>query len=166
MKPLIFIGCLVLFFACQEPSQETTTTTTTTETPSSKEEGGYDEALAQEYGADDYGMGQYVMAFLRRGPNRTQDSLQAAKLQAAHMANINRLAEEGKLLLAGPFLDDGDLRGIYIFDVKTIEEAEALTSTDPAIQAGSLVMELHPWYGSAGVRAIAPLHDKLAKVKM
>ena len=47
-------------------------------------------------------------------------------------------------MLAGPFADDGVLRGIYVFDVATVAEAEALTKTDPAIQAGQLVMELHP----------------------
>ncbi len=125
----------------------------------------YDEELAKKYQADDYGMAQYVMAFLKRGPNRDRSPEEAQELQAAHMANIGRLAEEGKLLLAGPFLGDSDLRGIYIFDVKTIEEAEALTATDPAIKAGSLVMELHPWYGSAAVRSISELHDQLQKIK-
>ena len=123
----------------------------------------YDAELAERLGADDYGMAQYVMAFLKKGPNRSTDSTEVAKLQAAHMANIGRLAEEGKLALAGPFLDDGDIRGIYIFNVTSIEEAKKLTETDPAIQAGSLIMELHPWYGSAGLREVNNLHKKLGK---
>lgn len=123
----------------------------------------YDEALATKLGADEYGMGQYVMAFLKKGPNRESDPDKAAELQKAHMHNISRLAEEGVLLLAGPFLNDGDLRGIYIFDVKTVEEAEALTASDPMIQSGHLMMELHPWYGSAAVRAINDMHGKLSK---
>jgi uncharacterized protein YciI len=73
------------------------------------------------------------------------------------------MAEEGKLVLAGPFLDDGELRGIYVFNVETVEEARALTATDPAIQAGSLVMELKPWYGSAAVMSINEMHPKLQK---
>jgi uncharacterized protein YciI len=85
-------------------------------------------------------MRQYVMAFLKAGPNRSQDSATAAQLQRAHLDNIFRLADEGKLILAGPFLDKGEIRGIYVFDVKTVEEAAALTATDPAIQAGRLVM--------------------------
>lgn len=124
---------------------------------------GYDEALATECGADEYGMRQYVIAFLKRGPNRDRDSLEAANLQRAHLDNIGKLAEAGKLSLAGPFLDDGDIRGIYIFNVKTVEEARALTETDPAIQAGSLVMELHPWYGSAALMQVNKLHEKVAK---
>ncbi|MFT4523764.1 MAG: hypothetical protein ACI8ZN_002720 [Bacteroidia bacterium] len=87
----------------------------------------------------------YVIAFLNAGPNQDQDSVAADKLQAAHMANIKRMAAEGSLILAGPFLDSGDVRGIYIFNVSTIEEAKHLTETNPAIQAGRLEMELHPW---------------------
>jgi uncharacterized protein YciI len=108
-------------------------------------------------------MKQYVMAFLKAGPNRDRDSTEAAELQAAHMANIGRMAEEGKLVLAGPFLDDGELRGIYVFNVKTIEEARALTASDPAIQAGRLVMELKPWYGSAAMMEINAMHGRLEK---
>ena len=122
--------------------------------------------LAKEMGADDYGMRKYVMAFLKAGPNRTTDKAEASKLQAAHMANIGRLAEEGKLAIAGPFLDNGELRGIYIFNVETIEEAKKLTETDPAIKAGSLVMELHPWYGSAALGLVNKYHDTISKVKM
>lgn len=126
----------------------------------------YDSLLASQLGADDYGMRQYVMAFLKRGPNRDQDSATAARLQRAHLDNIFRLADEGKLVLAGPFSDDGDVRGIYIFDVKTVEEAEALTSTDPAIQAGRLVMELHPWYGSAALMKVVEISKKITKEKI
>jgi len=123
----------------------------------------YDAALAAKLKADDYGMRVYVMALLKAGPNRDRSPEEARRLQAAHMANIDRLAAQGKLVLAGPFEDSGELRGIYIFDVRTVAEAEALTKTDPAIQAGSLVMELHPWYGSAAVMMINEVHAKLQK---
>ena len=125
----------------------------------------YNLLLAQHLGADNYGMKQYVMAFLKAGPNRSQDEETAAKLQTAHLKNIQRLVAEGKLLLVGPFLDDGNVRGIYIFNVPTLDEAEKLTQTDPAIQAGSLVMELHPWYGSAALQQINELHHAIAKDK-
>ena len=124
----------------------------------------YDSVYAEELGADDYGMKQYVMAFLKAGPNRDLDSAKSAELQRAHLDNINRLAEEGKLVLAGPFLHDGDLRGIYIFNVETIEEAEELTNSDPAIQEGSLIMELVPWYGSAAVMEVNRIHNQVAKI--
>jgi uncharacterized protein YciI len=125
----------------------------------------FDETLAKELGADDYGMRKYVMAFLKKGPNRTTDSIKAVELQKAHMANIGRLAKEGKLAIAGPFLDNGELRGIYIFNVETVEEAKKLTATDPAIQAGSLIMELHPWYGSAALGLVNKYHAKVSKIK-
>ncbi|HPH20043.1 MAG TPA: YciI family protein, partial [Haliscomenobacter sp.] len=102
-------------------------------------------------------------AFLKAGPNRDLDSTAAAKLQEAHLKNIFRMAKEGKLLMAGPFMDDTEIRGIYIFDVRSIEEAQKLTETDPAIKAGSLVMELHPWYGSAVLPLLVPLHKKVEK---
>jgi uncharacterized protein len=126
----------------------------------------FDSVLAQKLGADDYGMRPYVMAFLKSGPNRSQDSAEAAQLQRAHLDNIGRLAEEGILSLAGPFLDGGELRGIYIFNVTTIEEAKALTETDPAIQQGRLVMELHPWYGSAALMQVNEIHKKIAKINI
>ena len=124
---------------------------------------GYDSVFAQKLGADEYGMQQYVMAFLKRGPNRSQDSVTAAQLQQAHMENIGRMADAGKLVVAGPFMDTGSIRGIYIFNVRSVEEARALTATDPAIQAGRLEMELHPWYGSAALPMLLPLHKRLEK---
>ena len=122
----------------------------------------FDSLKATQLGADEYGMRKYVMAFLKRGPNRDLEPEKAAELQMAHLENIGRMAEAGKLALAGPFLDDGDLRGIYIFNVETVEEAKMLTETDPAIQAGSLVMELKPWYGSAALLEVNEIHKTLS----
>src|ERR1700739_933024 len=123
----------------------------------------YDAQLAQKLGADEYGMKTYVMAFLKAGPNRLKDSAARAELQKAHLKNITRLDNEGKRIGAGPFLDDQDIKGIFIFNVPTVEEAKKLTETDPAIQAGSLVMELHPWYGSAALMQTVETHKKLQK---
>lgn len=123
----------------------------------------YDSLLAKRLGADDIGMRQYVMVFLKRGPNRPTDSLAREKLQKAHLENIGRLAKEGKLILAGPFMDNQDIRGIYLFAVSSIEEAKALTQTDPAVKAGSLVMELHLWYGSAALMELPNIHPRIKK---
>lgn len=127
---------------------------------------GYDSIKAQTYGADEYGMKKYVIAFLKRGPNQGQDSTEAANLQRAHMDNINRLAEEGTLVMAGPFFGTDDLRGLYIFDVQSLGAADSLTRTDPAIQAGRLTMELKEWYGSAALMEMSKIHDQIAKVKI
>lgn len=126
----------------------------------------FDAELAQELGADDYGMCRYVMAFLYRGENRDRSPEETEKLQRAHLDNITRMAEAGTLILAGPFMDDGDVRGIYIFDVESVDEARKLTATDPAIQAGSLRMELHPWYGPAALKKVNEIHTKITKLKI
>jgi uncharacterized protein YciI len=89
---------------------------------------------------------QYYFVMLVRGPNANAiDSLSLVKIQEGHMANINKMAESGKLQIAGPFGDDGNWRGIFIFDVATEEEVIELLKDDPAIQAGRLTYEIHPW---------------------
>ncbi len=113
----------------------------------------------EDAGADAYGMRQYVLAYLKTGSVRSEN---AAELQQAHMANIERMAEAGQLVLAGPFLDGGAVRGIYIFDTPSVDSARAWTATDPAVQAGVFDMELHPWYGSAALLAVNELHNQLA----
>ncbi|HEY3388332.1 MAG TPA: YciI family protein [Prolixibacteraceae bacterium] len=123
----------------------------------------YNAEMAQKLGADNLGMRNYVIAFLKSGPVKLTDSLQRAELQKAHLKNITKMVDMGKLILAGPFMDDQPLRGIYIFDVATLEEAEQLTSTDPAVKAGTLIMELHPWYGSAALKEIPDLHKQIQK---
>jgi uncharacterized protein YciI len=99
-----------------------------------------------------YEMTTYYLGLIYRGANWTPGSTpESEKIQAGHMANIGRLAKEGKLLLAGPFADDGDLRGIFVFKVASMQEAQALVATDPAVQAGRLRVELHPWYSAKNI---------------
>ncbi|WP_425635902.1 YciI family protein [Algoriphagus yeomjeoni] len=127
----------------------------------------YDEALATEVGADEYGMKKYVIAFLYRG-DRVQDYTeeQRTEIQAGHMANINRLAKEEKMVMAGPFFGNEELRGLFFFAVESLEEAQELTASDPAIKAGVLKMDLKEWYGSAALMMMGDLHSKVAKVEI
>ncbi len=150
MKSIAFLVSLMWLLSCQANVSDNSATE-------------YDAQLASALGADDYGMKSYVMAFLYRGENQSLDSAARMELQLKHLENINRMAEQNKLVLAGPFLDGGELRGIYIFDVSTIEEAEALTNTDPSTQQGLLRMELKPWYGSAALLQLNDLHTSIAK---
>ncbi len=124
---------------------------------------GFDAALAAELGADDYGMRRYVVAFLKAGPNRDHGPDAIAALQRGHMEHMRRMADDGKLIMAGPFLDGGELRGIFVFAVETLEEAAALTAADPAVEAGRLAMELHPWYGSAALLKVGEIHKAIAR---
>jgi myo-inositol-1(or 4)-monophosphatase len=102
-------------------------------------------------------MRTYVLGLIYRGPNRITDPEQADNLQRAHLANNLRLYEEGKLILAGPLRDDTDLRGIWVFDSESVEEAKALCDSDPAIQAGTLRVEVHPWYSAKGIGIVPPV---------
>jgi uncharacterized protein YciI len=90
--------------------------------------------------------------FLYRGDKWTPEKTPATEeLQRAHIANIVRLAEMKKLVVAGPFGDDTPLRGIFVFRVATIDEARELAATDPAVQAGRLKVEVHPWMVPEGI---------------
>jgi len=92
------------------------------------------------------------LGFLYRGSKWTPEKTPATQqLQEAHMANINRLAALKKLVVAGPFGDDGKLRGIFVFRVATLEEARSLAETDPAVQAGRLAIDMHPWLVPEGI---------------
>lgn len=96
-------------------------------------------------------MKQYVFAMYIRG-DRSQEfsKTELEEIQKGHLANINKHAEAGKIIAAGPFGDDGEWRGILIFDVETMEEAEEILKQDPAVIAGRLRYELHPWWGAKG----------------
>lgn len=88
---------------------------------------------------------QYFFVMLKKGPNRSQDSQQANKIQEGHMQNIIHLSEIGKLVCAGPFGDD-EGGGILILNVKTFEEAKEIVEKDPAVISGRLIFEIRPWW--------------------
>ena len=126
---------------------------------------GYDSALAHKTGADDYGMKPYVLAFLKKGTANITDKAKSNELLMGHMKNIGKLAEEGKMVVAGPMMDDTGLEGIFIFNVKTVAEAEALSQSDPAVKAGLFAMEYHPWYATAALMEVVRIHKTLEKKK-
>lgn len=127
----------------------------------------YDPDLAKKLGADERGMKSYVLCILKTGPKDAEIKGKAREeLFAGHFANIGRLADEGKLAVAGPFgKNDKSYRGLYIFNVATVEEAEQLVVLDPAVKAGVFVAELTPWYGSAAMMVVSETHKRIEKPK-
>lgn len=95
-------------------------------------------------------MQQYFMAFLKRGSNRDQSEEEATKLQEAHMAHLGRMYEEGYADISGPFGDDGELRGITVYNVPTLKMADSLANLDPMMNAGRLIVEIKPWWAGKG----------------
>jgi len=94
----------------------------------------------------------YYLRLLKRGPLWTpEETLEVERLQAAHLAYGQKLRDAGKLILNGPLLDNGDLRGVGIFRVSSLEEAQTLSDADPSVQAGRLVSEIHPWMVFRGI---------------
>ncbi len=104
---------------------------------------------------------KYWFVMIKTGPRQDLDSASKTKLFEGHMANMKRLYEEGILKVAGPFgKNELNWRGIFIFDCKTKEEAEEITSTDPAVKAGLFVVDIVPWYTEPSGNFI---HGKPAK---
>ena len=127
----------------------------------------YDKSLAEKLNSDDYGMKSYFLVILKSGMNTTTDKELINESFRGHMENINRLVEEGKLIVAGPFAkNEYNYRGIFILNnIQSIEEADELLQTDPAIKNELLDYELFTWYGSAALPEYLPFSDKIWKSK-
>ncbi|MNK37198.1 YciI-like protein [compost metagenome] len=126
----------------------------------------YDKALAESLGADAYGMKIYILVILKAGTAKIEDNDKLNQLFKGHMESINKLAAEGKLVVAGPIaINDKNYKGIFIFNVKTAEEATALLAGDPAIQEKLFEVEILQWYGSAALGEHLKVHEKIEQKK-
>jgi uncharacterized protein YciI len=97
--------------------------------------------------ADDDAMGEVFLVLLKRGPAWTAERTDKTRaIQEAHMANIKAQWEAKKLIIAGPIGDDGDTRGVFVYQAATLADARALADADPAVKAGRLVPEIHSWW--------------------
>jgi len=162
MKKAIFsLAILILIIACKTETKDSievveepieTLEKTTKELK--------EELIAKGYQVFDYVdektkdttlMQQYFIAFLKSGPNRSQSEEEASKLQSAHLAHLGKMYDLGYADISGPFGDDGDIRGITIYNVPTYEMADSLANSDPMVKAGRLVIELHPWWAGKGL---------------
>ena len=95
-------------------------------------------------------MQQYFMAFLKKGPIRGQNEEESAELQTKHLEHLSKMYELGYADISGPFGDDGDFRGITIYNVPTLKMADSLAHADPMVIAGRLEIEIHPWWAAKG----------------
>ena len=141
MKIVLFILCFAsIAITCSNSHQSVAVSTT----PPEK----YD--LNKDTSVFSGEMKRYWLVLLKKGPNRNQDSISAEKIQAAHMANINRLAKEGKLIMAGPIGIEDDLRGIFLMNCADSAEVENFVKTDSAVITGRLIMKYYPWWAGKG----------------
>jgi uncharacterized protein YciI len=91
------------------------------------------------------------LVLLKKGPAWTPEVTPATQaIQDAHMANIRAMWQEHKLIIAGPVEDQADLRGIFVFQATSVEEAKAWAASDPAVKAGRLVPAVYPWWVEKG----------------
>ncbi|MDY0083598.1 MAG: DUF6265 family protein [Ignavibacteriaceae bacterium] len=127
----------------------------------------YDKSLADKLGSDDYGMKSYFLVILKTGTNEITDKGIISESFRGHLNNINRLVEDGKMIVAGPFgKNKNDYRGIFILtNINTVDEAKELLQTDLAIKNGLLDFDIYNWYGSAALSEYLPFSDKVWKLK-
>jgi len=123
----------------------------------------YEPELARSLGADENGMRRYVLVILKTGPNKVAAEPERDEMFKGHFANMNRLAAAGKLAVAGPFDGVDGWRGLFIFAVADIAEAQALVATDPVIIKGEMVAEYHAYYGSAALMLVRDAHERIVK---
>jgi uncharacterized protein YciI len=127
----------------------------------------YNKALAEKLGGDDYGMKSYYLVILKTGTNKTTDKELINASFRGHMDNINRMVEDGKLIVAGPLSkNENNYRGIFILNnLKSTDEVKEALKPDLAITNGLLDYEIYTWYGSAALPEYLPISDKIWKSK-
>ncbi|MEO8108982.1 MAG: hypothetical protein ABI594_03070 [Ginsengibacter sp.] len=124
----------------------------------------YDSVLAEKLHADSYGMKKYYLVILKTGPANITDSAKLDSIFSGHMKNIQWLASQNKMVVAGPLgKNDMQYEGIFILNTDSKTEAEKMLATDPAVQSKSLTAEYYLYYGSAALQEIPGIHDKIAK---
>jgi uncharacterized protein YciI len=125
----------------------------------------YDAQLAQRTGADERGMRPYVLVILKSSSTPVPKGEARDAMFRGHFANMERLAKDGKLVLAGPLDGVDGWRGLFVLAVNDLDEARALVATDPVVAQGEMVPELHKYYGSAALMLVNDLHATLQKPK-
>lgn len=153
-KKMLMVLCASLLLATQPAVAQTKTAEPAPQ---------YDAELARSLGADERGMRSYVLVILKTGPKSIEDKAERAKIFQGHFANMERLAAEKKLAVAGPLDGKEGRRGIFIIATPDIEEARRYVATDPVIISGLMEAEYHKLYGSAALMMVNEVHGKIQK---
>jgi uncharacterized protein YciI len=124
-----------------------------------------DPELAKSLGGNEMGMKKYVLVILKTGPNKMPAGAERDNMFKAHFANMQRLADEKKLALAGPLDGVDGWRGVFVIATDNIDEAKKIVATDPVIINGEMVGEFHAFFASAGLMAVGDIHKKISKQK-
>jgi uncharacterized protein YciI len=124
---------------------------------------GYDAELAKSLGGNDNGMRSYVLVILKTGPRKMPEGDARKDMFKGHFANMERLAKDKKLALAGPLDGVDGWRGVFVMAVPDIEQAKTLVDTDPVIVNGEMVAEYHKFFSSAGLMMVNEVHNKIIK---
>ncbi len=157
-KSSLFVGAVSI--VCAQALAQTAAPT-----PAPAPAPAYDAELAKAAGGNDNGMRSYVLVILKTGPTKVTDPAARTKMFEGHMANINRLAGEKKMVLAGPLDGVEGRRGIFVFATPDIEVAKSYVATDPVIISGEMVAEYHKLFASAGLTLVNDIHSKIIKKK-
>ena len=157
---IITLGLIVFVFSCKKETKHAIKPTNTTiEKVKKSTKQIKDELVAKGFQTFDYVdektqdtilMQQYFIAFLKSGPERSQSKEETDSLQRLHLAHLGKMYEMGYADISGPFGDNGDIRGITIYNVPTLKIADSLANADPMVKAGRLVIEMHPWWAAKG----------------
>jgi len=103
---------------------------------------------------------EFQMALMKRGPNWTPPAKDAPEIQTKHVGYVQSLFESGKMMIAGRIRGDEELIAVYIFRTKSADEARAWLAEDPAVVAGHLVPELHPWWSEDVMKKLSAAPEK------
>ncbi len=109
--------------------------------------------LAMQMAAAEDSTEVYYLVFLRPDPARSKlKEGEGDRIQAAHMANIRKMAEQGILVAAGPFDDQPTtISGIFVFRASSLETARGIAAQDPTVLEHRNVVEVLPWRGPKGI---------------
>jgi len=162
MNKIIFLLFVIVFFSCQHnpdnkktkarfAKEQKTDSINITEIKKDLLSKGFQIFdYVDETTKDTILMQQYYMAFLKSGPTKSQNKQELDSLQKLHLGHLSRMYEMGYADISGPFGDNGEIRGITIYNVPTFEIADSLANLDPMVKAGRLEIEIHPWWAAKG----------------